>query len=110
MLGFTVSQRRNTGGPRHEASERVTLRGADRDLSGWTLNVSRGGVRIVLEEPVRVGEAFDILMGDATERARAGRVVWVRNAADGQIIGLQFVDGDEPPPLPSDPTTGPPSA
>ena len=105
-----VSQRRNTGGPRHEASERVTLRGADRELSGWTLNVSRGGIRIVLEEPVQVGESFDILLGDAAPQTRAGRVVWVRNAEDGQIVGVQFVDGSEPPPLPSDPATGPPLA
>lgn len=105
-LFLTVSQRRNTGGPRHEASERVTLRGAGRELVGWTLNVSRGGVRVVLEDAVQVGDAFDISIGEEGPRPRAGRVVWVRNAADGQIVGLQFVDGDEPPPLHSDPATG----
>lgn len=97
-----MSHRRNTDGPRQQTSERVSLRRPGRDLTGWALNLSRGGVRLVLEEPVRVGEVFDIVVGDAGE-PRAGRVVWVREEADGQIVGLQFLDASQPPPMPSEP-------
>ncbi len=109
IVGRRVSQRRSTGGPRHEASERVVLHGGGIELSGWTLNVSRGGVRVVLEDPVRVGDQFDVLLGDAKD-PRPGRVVWIREEADGQIVGLQYTDASEPPPLPSDQPPDPPKA
>ena len=101
-LWLNVSQRRNSDGPRQQASDRVFLSRPGRALEGWALNASRGGVRVVLEEPVRVGEVFDVRLGESSE-ARAGRIVWVRDEADGQIAGVQFVGASQPPETPSDP-------
>lgn len=68
---------------------------------GWTLNVSRGGVRVVVEEPVDDGAVYDIVIGDQ-EPSRRARVVWIQVQADGEIVGLQFlgVEGSVPPPPP----------
>jgi hypothetical protein len=71
-------------------------------LTGWTLNVSEGGIRLVLEDPVRIGEVFDLLIGENSE-PKAARVVWVHNEPDGQIVGMQFVGSSKPPPSPSEP-------
>ncbi len=87
-----MSQRRILGGARREASERVVLRDEDLgiDLEGWTLNVSHGGLRIVVEEVVGVAQTYDVSIGDTA--ARPARVVWVREEADGRIVGLEFLD------------------
>jgi hypothetical protein len=85
----------------------VVLEAPGRQLEGWTLNLSRGGVRIILEEKVVVGDEFDVLVGDADEGShRPGRVVWIRDEADGQIVGLKFLDSSEGPPDPSGPSAG----
>jgi hypothetical protein len=100
------AQRRASGGPRHAASEQVTLRRDERVVQGWTLNVSRGGARLVVEDPVAVGDNWD-LVTDGADKPRAIRVVWVRDEAGGQIIGVQYLDssGTIPPfDLPADVT------
>jgi hypothetical protein len=87
--------RRYVGGARHEASERVVLRAPAGDNIGWALNVSRGGLRVVVEEGVLVGQEFDVAIGsdDREDQAvRRGRVVWVQPEADGQIVGIEFVE------------------
>jgi hypothetical protein len=81
---------------RREVSERVTLCDtADRrgTFEGWTLNVSRGGVRVIVEREVMLGEVFDVTVGVADESplARQGRVVWLQEEADGFIVGLAFL-------------------
>jgi hypothetical protein len=94
-------RRRGAGGSRREASERVLLRSASFEAIGWTLNVSRGGVRIVVEEPVRQGAEYDFILGDG--KPRRVRIVWVQKQADGQIVGAKFLDteGSVPPPAPT---------
>lgn len=87
----------------------MVLRSPGRQFDGWTLNVSRGGVRVILEGAVAVGDEFDVLVGSDEEGSpRPGRVVWVRDEADGQIVGLQFLDSSEGPPSPSDSPVGDP--
>ncbi len=96
-----VAQRRYAGGARREASDRVAIRRPEGEADGWTLNVSRGGLRVVVEVPLRVGELVDVVVGSAEEAPpRSARVVWVKDAADGQICGLQWLDtsGSIPPP------------
>ncbi|MDB4944841.1 MAG: hypothetical protein JWP97_4375 [Labilithrix sp.] len=80
------------GGARHEVTERVTLKDAEgRAFEGWALNVSRGGLRAILEEKVALGQKFDVGVGDDAEALhRAGRVVWVQEEPDGVIVGLEF--------------------
>ena len=68
------------------------------ELLAWTLNVSRGGLRVVVEDPVHVGGKYMVTVGEAV--ARPAKVVWVREEADGQIAGMKFedVEGGEVPP------------
>jgi hypothetical protein len=98
-----VSQRRNTGGARHEATERIVLRREGAEVEGWTLNLSRGGVRVVVDGAVVAGADYQVGIGEMAPRP--ARIVWVRDEADGQIAGLQFLDvedgavpGSVPPP------------
>jgi hypothetical protein len=93
------AQRRATGGARREATDRVTLRGPDFETHGWTLNVSRGGMRAIVEEPVKAGVEYELLVGDDHQSARKVAVVWVQDEADGQIVGVRFLDveGSIPP-------------
>jgi hypothetical protein len=93
-------QRRATGGARREASERIIIRGAGFETTGWTLNVSRGGVRVIVEDEVELGREYDFYMGDEQgSLKRRGRVVWLQDEADGQVAGVQYldVDGSVPP-------------
>jgi hypothetical protein len=99
-------QRRGGGGSRREASERVVMRSEEGvETIGWTLNVSRGGLRLVVEDLVDEGAVYDIVIGD-DPRVRRARVVWIQVQADGEIVGLQFlgVEGSVPPP-PPDPSS-----
>lgn len=68
----------------------MTVRGDGLDASAWTLNVSRGGIRVVIEEPVNVGSEYEVTVGE--DEPRLARAVWVRKEADGQIAGFQFLD------------------
>lgn len=90
--GETHSQRRQSGGARHEASDRVVIRAAALETSGWTLNVSRGGIRAVVEDPLDPDTEYEVLVGEAP--ARKARIAWSRVEADGQIVGLRFLDAD----------------
>jgi hypothetical protein len=104
--------RRHAGGARREASERVVVRASPGDASGfethgWTLNVSRGGIRAIVEDPLVQGVEYQLLVGgggnDGDEEApiaRRASVVWLQDEADGQIVGLKYLDvedGSDPP-------------
>ncbi len=93
------AQRRATGGARREATDRVTLRTPGFETQGWTLNVSRGGMRAIVEEPVKSGVEYELIVGGAETTSRQVSVVWVQDEADGQIVGLRFLDvvGSMPP-------------
>jgi len=56
--------------------------------------VSRGGARVVVEDTVQSGEDCLVRIGGPEAESRPIRVVWVREAAGGQIVGLQFLDAD----------------
>lgn len=92
---------RRSSGARLEASERAKITGGGVETIGWTLNVSRGGVRLIVEDPLQIGGEYEIQVGDETAPVRPARVVWVQDEADGQIVGAQFLDGsgsEIPPP------------
>lgn len=95
------------GGARREVTERVTLRSSNdgRVLEGWALNVSRRGLRAILEERVVLGQKFDIGVGTDDAIRRPGRIVWVQEEPDGVIVGIEFTSTSEtsksvPPPPP----------
>lgn len=83
------------GGARHELTDRVRLVGKNMKLrDGWALNISRGGVRAILEERVDLGEEFEITIGEEGtpgSLTRRGRVVWVQDEPDGVIAGFEFL-------------------
>lgn len=84
------------GGARHEAGERVVVRRGDFLAEGWTINRSRGGIRIVVENSLEVGGEYTLAIeGDGAAMPasqRPGRVVWTQEESDGQIVGLEFLD------------------
>jgi hypothetical protein len=103
------------GGARREVSARVTLKGKTGEVfEGWALNVSKGGVRVILEEKVGLGTEYDVVLTSATVDAGAsgcdstkapahnvGRIVWVQEEPDGVIAGIEFcadpdADRDDP--------------
>jgi len=67
------------------------------ETTGWTLNVSRGGLRAIVEEPLAAELEYEISVGE--NAARRARIAWSRAEADGQIVGLRFLDveGSVPP-------------
>ena len=92
------------GGARREVTARVTLSardgggpngGAAEPLEGWALNVSRGGVRVILEQKVELGAEFEVTLADGasmgeTPTSRIGRIVWVQEEPDGVVAGIEF--------------------
>jgi hypothetical protein len=104
-----INRARRVGGVRSPVSDAVHFKQGDRVLVGWSLNLSRGGLRVILEETVEVGEEFEITLGE-DEEPRPGRIVWAREEKGGAIVGVSFLDtdGSVPPPphlLPQDEDT-----
>jgi len=55
----------------------------------------------VLEEAVELGALYQVEIGFEPE-TRQVRIVWAQDEADGQIVGVQFLDTDgsiPPPPV-----------
>jgi hypothetical protein len=106
------------GGVRQTASDRVTFRsdaGALRE--GWALNVSRGGLRAILDDApddamgdgtsdeggkIELGEEYAIFLGveadglgasDASDarKMRRGRIVWLQEEPDGFVVGVEYL-------------------
>ena len=75
------------------------MRRDEQEFIGWALNLSRGGVRIVVEDPIELNAEYTVVLGDDEASPRPCRVAWIRAEAGGQIAGLQFLDvqGTVPP-------------
>lgn len=93
-----------------QVSEPVVLSRDDgEEIRGWTLNISRGGLRALVDEPVGVGDHFDLSMGENGQK-RGGKVVWIKpDKGGGCIFGFAF-DGATSAPPPPPPSTYPPQA
>ena len=89
------------GGARQTVSDRVTFRsttaGTAEDRQGWALNVSRGGIRAILDDEadigkIELGQEYEIFVGDVdTATGRQGRIVWLQEEPDGFIVGIEYV-------------------
>jgi hypothetical protein len=79
------------------------IRATSFETSGWTLNVSRGGIRAVVEDPLNPETEYEVSVGD--ESTRRARIAWSRQEADGQIVGLRYLDGEGSVP-PEEPQAG----
>ena len=86
-----VRPTRRAGGARHNVSYRVEFSRDGAQHPGWALNISRGGIRAVLEAHLEIGEEYEILVGDELVRRR-GRVVWTQEEPDGTIVGVEFLE------------------
>ncbi|MFO0552285.1 MAG: PilZ domain-containing protein [Polyangiaceae bacterium] len=85
-----VPPARRVGGTRHETSERLKFIVADKLIDGWALNISRGGLRAIVDENIELGTEVEVSIGEAT--ARPGRIVWIQDEPDGAIVGVEFTD------------------
>jgi hypothetical protein len=83
------------GGARQTVSDRVTFRrGPGEQREGWALNVSRGGLRAILDEDTKVelGEEYEIFVGEVEGgTAKRGRIVWLQEEPDGFVVGVEYV-------------------
>ena len=98
------------GGARQTVSDRVTFKRDDKTLYvGWALNVSRGGLRAILEPDApdavdarseghahanpELGEEYDVVVGDPDADGNApkrGRIVWLQEEPDGFVVGVEY--------------------
>jgi hypothetical protein len=81
------------GGARHDVTARVTLKGKTGPvLEGWALNISRGGIRVILEDKVDLAAEFEVTLTTEGEVGNPvpGRVVWVQEEPDGVVAGIEF--------------------
>lgn len=89
---------RRAGGARRNVSHRVAFFRGELELPGWALNLSRGGLRAIVEDRVVLGEELDVRI-DEIQIQRRGRVVWTQDEPDGTIVGISFFERiEEPPP------------
>jgi hypothetical protein len=83
------------GGARQTVSDRVTFRGERGVHEGWALNVSRGGVRAILDRDtgkVELGEEYEVSVGSAGGGGgRKGRIVWLQEEPDGFVVGIEYL-------------------
>lgn len=101
-----VPPARRAGGARREVSDRVFFYAGGAEIVGWALNLSRGGLRAIIEDPVQLGAEFQIAVGEGGRR-RPGRIVWIQDEPDGAIVGVSFLDEtDSQPPPPVAPAAG----
>ena len=68
------------------------------ETTGWTLNVSRGGLRAIVEDRLAADREYEVVLGDGAPPRRA-TVAWSQDESDGQIVGLKYLDveGTVPP-------------
>ncbi len=81
----------------------MLIRGTGFETHGWTLNVSRGGIRAIVEDPLLQGSDYQLIVGDEeTSPARRASVVWLQDESDGQIVGLKYLDVEDASAPPKD--------
>src|SRR5262245_44234380 len=68
---------RRESGARMQVSEPLVLFAGDDEIHGWTLNISRGGLRAIVDQPLIAGDRYEVVVGEKGH-PRAGRVVWVK--------------------------------
>ena len=76
---------------RRPSNVRVEIAG--RTDAAWAINLSTGGVRILADVHLKVGERVSLRMGDDPAHGLhgRGRVVWVRAQGEDVIAGIEFI-------------------
>ena len=88
---------RRASGARRNVSYRVAFLRGTVEIPGWALNLSKGGIRAIIEERVELGEELDVHIPEI-QVERRGRVVWAQDEPDGTIVGISFHERLETPP------------
>ncbi len=85
------------------STERVPLHATVEVVSpsraeGVVLNASLGGLRIALDKPLYVNDLchLKIATDEGEGRWAKARVKWVKEMADGWVVGLELTKDDEP--------------
>lgn len=107
-----LAQRRAAGGARREISARLILHTGNAQYDGWALNISRGGIRVVIEGRVHLGQVLTIEGYDPDREdapPRRARVIWSQDEPDGSVVGMEFLDPDDSMPPPLSPPNPPPN-
>lgn len=75
--------------PVHAEIESISPPGA----AGIVLNVSVGGLRVVLDRALPIGEVcvLRVRHEPGSETTEHARVIWVKQRPDGCVVGLEFV-------------------
>jgi hypothetical protein len=98
QIGPTARTRRSDA--RRGVSEKISVCALNGDGSagslmttGWALNMSRSGVRAILEERILAGVEYEVTIGEVgtSQLTRKARVVWVQEEHDGVVVGLEFM-------------------
>jgi PilZ domain len=84
---------------RRGVSEKITVCALEGGSSGavvttgWALNMSRSGIRAILEERILAGVDYEVTIGEVGthQLTRKARVVWVQEEHDGVVVGLEFL-------------------
>jgi hypothetical protein len=79
---------------RRPVNVRVALDGKS-TADGWALNLSAGGIRVMCEDTLAVGDMLGLRIDgaeDGIDLAGHGRVVWVKRCRDGFVSGIEFVE------------------
>jgi Tfp pilus assembly protein PilZ len=63
----------------------------------WGLNLSSGGIRLIVNRNLAQGEQVGIQL-QPEKRALPGRVAWVKTHPDGCIVGICFTNVESSPP------------
>ncbi|MEO8875166.1 MAG: PilZ domain-containing protein [Polyangiaceae bacterium] len=94
-----AQQRTRRTDARRGLSEKITVCALDDGsagaviTTGWALNMSRSGIRAILEERVLAGVDYEVTIGEVgtSQLTRRARVVWVQEEHDGVVVGLEFL-------------------
>lgn len=93
-----LAQRRLEGGERVEITSTVTLTVAGEETVAWTLNKSKGGIRVISEARFELGQVMLVFSDDLGSQPVRARVAWVQEEPDGTIAGLEFINPPSDPP------------
>ena len=99
LSGQNAPARTRRTDARRGVSEKITVKkigegGKEGEVvsTGWAINMSRSGIRAILEERILAGVDYAVTVGEdgTTQLTRRARVVWLQEEHDGFVAGLEF--------------------
>lgn len=85
--------------PRYDIEVRITVESATNFYTGFTMNISEGGVFVAMADPPAIGQIvrLHVHLGDDKPVRAAGEVKWHRLDENDEVVGcgVQFVALDQ---------------